>query len=154
MAITSAIILKLVVYHPPLTTNMAITSAIHKKYPQLTNNNCGSTISHIYGNNIAKMWFKIHHIYLDNNICQGKITKIGITSAKEQNNYQLYPNKIMRVYQHWYTFCVGNCLEQHFPQTWKKPWQNLAKACLTAKNIVLFQRKYQVYKTQMSLTTV
>ena len=46
------------------------------------------------------MWFKIHHIYLDNNICQGKKQKIGITSAKEQNNYQLYPNKIMRVYQH------------------------------------------------------
>ena len=29
-------------------------------------------------------------------------------------------------------------LEQHFPQTWKKPWQNLAKACLTAKLLFCF----------------
>ena len=35
---------------------------------------------------------------------------------------------------------VLNSIEQHFPQTWKKPRWILAKACLTAKNIVLFRR--------------
>ena len=35
---------------------------------------------------------------------------------------------------------VLNSIEQHFPQTWKKPRWILAKACLTAKNIVLFKR--------------
>ena len=37
----------------------------------------------------AKVWYKIFHTYLDNNICQGKIKqKNGITSAKKQNHYQ------------------------------------------------------------------
>ena len=42
------------------------------------------------------------------------------------------------IYQ--YTICLVNSIEQHFPQTWKKPGRILAKACLTAKNFVLFMR--------------
>ena len=64
----------------------------------------------------ANVWYNILHTYLDYNIYQGNQTLNGITSAKI-NITILIPNNIIRVYFYLYT----NWLEQHFPQTWKKP---------------------------------
>ena len=50
-----------------------------------------------------------------------KQQKIGITSAIKLIKIDIYTNKI-KGYTNTHTpSCVGNNLEQHFPQTWKKP---------------------------------
>ena len=47
-------------------------------------------------------------------------TKNGITSANKKY-YQYTQIKSLGYTNTDTPFCVGNCLEQHFPQTWKKP---------------------------------
>ena len=78
---------------------MAITSAIYIKYPHITNNKCGNTISHMAITSAKCGIISSTHTLI-------------ITSVKEKSNKKwhnicqktkllsIYPNKIIRVYQH------------------------------------------------------
>ena len=78
---------------------MAITPAIYKKYPHISNNKCGNTITYMAITSAKCGITSSTHTLTITSVKEIQ-TLNGITSAKINKRISIYPNKIIRVYQH------------------------------------------------------
>ena len=78
---------------------MAMTPAIYKKQPHISNNKCGNAISHMAVTSAKCGMASSTHTLTITSVKEIQ-TLNGITSAKINKRISIYPNKIIRVYQH------------------------------------------------------